>query len=74
MGGIFISQSGYHPSAVAEYRTALAQRTVALVELQEIVQALNSHMSVRDLLTRKLQAAALTKDPLVYPLRDGARI
>ncbi len=36
----------------------------------EIVQALTLDRSVHELLTKKIRAAALRKDPLVYPLDD----
>jgi hypothetical protein len=67
-GGIFISASGYHDSAVAEFKTALAQRTVVMVELEEIVVALSMDHPIEDLLNDKVQAATLTRQPLVYPL------
>jgi restriction system protein len=70
VGGILISNSPYHPSAVADCKDALRTRTIVLVELKEIVQALTLDRSVRELLTAKIRAAALLKDPLVYPL-DG---
>ena len=67
-GGIFISASGYHDSAVADYTTALAQHTVVLVELREIVEMLTSEGSLVDLLRAKIHEATLTRQPLVYPL------
>lgn len=70
VGGILISNSPYHPSVIADFKDALKTKTVVLVELKEIVQALSLNQSVCDLLTAKIRAAALLKDPLVYPL-DG---
>jgi hypothetical protein len=67
-GGVFISASGYHDSAIAEFKTALAQRTVIMVELEEIVIALSMDHPIEDLLNDKVQAATLTRQPLVYPL------
>ena len=67
-GGILISNSGYHDSAVAEYKTALAQRTVILVELQEIVAVLDRQLPLLDLIRPKIQDATLLKHPLTYPL------
>ncbi|MGZ6693706.1 MAG: hypothetical protein ACXVHQ_40765 [Solirubrobacteraceae bacterium] len=67
VGGILISNSPYHPSAVVDYY-ALTKKTVVLVELKEIVQALTDDRTVRELLTKKIHAATLFKDPLVYPL------
>ncbi len=67
-GGIFISASKYHDSAIAEFKTALAQRTVVMVELEEIVIALSMDHSIEDLLNDKVRAATLSRQPLVYPL------
>ena len=72
VGGILISNSPYTPSAIADCKAALTAKTVVLVELKEIVQALSLDRSVRDLLTAKIRAAALVKDPLVYPLNEAA--
>lgn len=74
VGGILISNSPYQPSAIVDCKDALTTRTVVLVELREIVDALNSDRLVRDLLTAKIRAAALLKDPLVYPFDDAADI
>ena len=69
VGGIFISCSGFHDSAIADYKTALAQHTVVLVDLQEIVMALDRGLLLLDdLLRPKLQEAALSRRPLIYPL------
>ncbi len=68
VGGILISNSPYHPSAVADCKDALTQKTVVLVELREIVQTLDEDRTVRELLTKKIHAATLFKDPLVHPL------
>jgi restriction system protein len=68
VGGVLISNSGYHTSAIAECRTALAQRPVILVELHEIVTTLDRNLPLLDLLRGKLREAALTKQPLTYPL------
>lgn len=67
-GGIFISNSGYHDSAVAVYESALTQRTVILVELQEIVTVLERELALLDLLRPKLHEATLSKRPLTHPL------
>lgn len=72
VGGILISNSPYASSAIADCKAALTAKTVVLVELKEIVQALTLGRSVRDLLTAKIRAAALLKDPLVYPLDEVA--
>jgi restriction system protein len=70
VGGILISNSPYHPSAVADCKDALTMRTIVLVELKEIVQALTRDRTVRDLLVTKVRAASLQKNPLVYPLDE----
>jgi restriction system protein len=70
-GGIFISASGFHPSAISEYRTALSQRTVVLVELREIVSLLTDEASLADLLRSKVREATLTKQPLTFPLESS---
>jgi restriction system protein len=69
-GGILISKSGYHPSAIADCTTALAQRTVVLVELEEIVKALDRGVPLLDLLRPKIREATLSKRPLTRPLDD----
>lgn len=69
VGGILISSSGFNDSAIVEYKTVLAQHTVILVELQEIVMALDQELLLLDdLLRPKLQEAALSRRPLFYPL------
>ena len=71
VGGIFISNSPYPPvEVIADFKDALKTKTVVLVELREIVQALSLDQLVRELLTAKIRAAALLKDPLVYPLDE----
>jgi hypothetical protein len=50
---------------------ALKTKTVVLVELRGIIQALTLDRPVRDLLTAKIRAAALLKNPLVYPLDEA---
>ena len=66
-GGVFISASGYHDSAFEDYKTALSQHTVVLVELEEIVALLDSHGSLKELLRSKIREATLTKRPLFHP-------
>ena len=50
---------------------ALKTKTVVPVELRGIIQALTLDRPVRDLLTAKIRAAALLKNPLVYPLDEA---
>jgi restriction endonuclease Mrr len=68
VGGIFISNSGYNPSAIKVHKTALTTRTVIMVELREIVMIMERDLSLPDLLRPKLREAALSKNPLFYPL------
>jgi restriction system protein len=53
VGGILISNSQYHPSAIADCKDALTRKTIVLVELREIVQALTLGRSVRQLLSKR---------------------
>jgi hypothetical protein len=66
-GGIFISASRYHESAIEDYKTALALRTVVLVELEEIVEVLDNNASLKELLRAKIREATLSKRPLYRP-------
>lgn len=68
VGGIFISNSPYHPSVVEDYKLALTKTTVFLVELREIVMLMERDLPLLELLKPKLHAASLQKDPLVFPL------
>lgn len=68
-GGIFISASGYNDSAINEFEKALTQKTVILVELEEIVWCLNNDESIAELLRLKIQEARLTRNPLHRPFK-----
>lgn len=70
-GGIFISTSGYHESAVEQATTALAQKTVVLVELEEIVRLLSDESPLDELLRAKIREATLTRRPLFRPLASA---
>jgi hypothetical protein len=72
VGGILISNSPYQRSAIADCKDALTTKTVVLVELREIVDVFNGDRTVRVLLTAKIHAAALYKDPLVYPFDNAS--
>jgi restriction system protein len=67
-GGIMISASGFQDSAVEDCKTALAQRTVVLMELKELVTLLDRDLGLLDLLRAKIREATLSKRPLTYPL------
>lgn len=69
-GGIMVSASGFHESAIADYQAALAHKKVVLVELREIVTTLDRDLSLLDLFRPKLVEATLTKRPLTYPFGD----
>ena len=54
-------------------KDALTKKTVVLVELREIVQTLNEDRAGRELLTKKIHAATLFKDPASPPARSAHR-
>jgi restriction system protein len=62
--GIFIAYSGFSPAAIAEVKTALAQKIVVLMELEEITRALDRDMDLKELLARKIQHSQTHKEPL----------
>ena len=62
--GIFIAYSGFTAAAVAEVKTALAQKIVVLVELEEIVMALDRDMDFKALLIDKIHHSQTHKQPL----------
>jgi RNA-binding protein YhbY len=68
VGLVLISASGFHSSALEDVESALRDRTVILVELREIVTALERESSVSELLRSKISSAHLDKKPLTYPL------
>ncbi len=62
--GIFIAYSGFSAAAVADVKTALAQKILVLVELEEIVMALDRDMDFKALLIDKIHHSQTHKDPL----------
>jgi hypothetical protein len=68
VGGIFISNTPYHASVIEDYKDALTKTTVFLVELREIVMLMEREVALLDLLKKKIHAANLSKQPLVFPL------
>ena len=62
--GIFIAYSGFSAAAVADVKTALAQKIVVLVELEEIVMALDRAIDLKGLLIDKIHHAQTHKEPL----------
>lgn len=66
--GIFISSSGYTEPVVKECATALAQKTMILCSLQEIVMLLQRQGDLIAFLKRKSQAAIVDKNPYLQIL------
>ncbi|MCI5117278.1 MAG: restriction endonuclease [Candidatus Electrothrix sp. LOE1_4_5] len=63
--GLFIASNGYANTAIAQCREALAQKTIALVSLKEIVQLLERQGELADMLEKKVNAATIDKEPYV---------
>lgn len=61
--GIFISTSGFTEAVVKECTTALAQKTMILCSLQEIVLLLQRQGDLTAFLKKKLNAAIIDKNP-----------
>ena len=61
MGGILISNSAYSPAAIAAREDALHAKTVVVVELLEIVQALTLGRSMRASLPRRCEQRRMTR-------------
>jgi hypothetical protein len=70
VGLILISASGFHQSAIEDVKGALRDRTVILVELREIVSALELESPIADLLRAKIRSVHLEKNPLTFPLSN----
>ena len=66
--GIFISSSGYTEAVVKECTTALAQKTMTLCSLQELVLLLQRQGDLIAFLKRKSQAAIVDKNPYLQIL------
>lgn len=63
-GALLVSASGYTPAAVAECRRALRDRVVVLIELREIVLALEEDRAIGELLRKRIEVAVLDRKPL----------
>lgn len=61
--GLFIASEGYADSAVTQCREALLQKTIALISLHEVVRMLERQGDFVQLLSRKIQAATVDKNP-----------
>lgn len=66
-GGIIISKSGFSAPAISTVKEALSQKIVILCELEEIIKLLESENCLLDLFTRKIQSAAIVKNPFSKP-------
>lgn len=66
--GIFISSSGYTEAVVKECTTALAQKTMILCSLHELVMLLQRQGDLISFLKRKSQAAIVDKNPFLQIL------
>ncbi len=66
--GIFISSSGYTDAVVKECTTALAQKTMILCSLHELVMLLQRQGDLISFLKRKSQAAIVDKNPYLQIL------
>lgn len=65
--GLFIAYSGFSAAAIADAKTALAQKIVVLVELQEIVIALDRETDFKALVVDKIHHSQTHKEPLHKP-------
>ncbi|KVG84549.1 restriction endonuclease [Burkholderia ubonensis] len=66
--GIFISSAGFTEPVVKECAAALAQKTMLLCSLQEIVMLLQCHDDLISFLKRKSHAAIVDKNPFLQIL------
>lgn len=61
--GIFISASEYTEPAITTARDMLQHKVVVLANLQELVRLLESEADLAELLTKKVQAAQIHRNP-----------
>ena len=62
-GGLFISYSGYTPAAIQDCKEALRDKVILLCELAEFVYAIEQRRDLKELLTAKIDAAIIHKNP-----------
>ena len=62
-GGLFISYSGYTPAAIQDCKDALREKVIVLCELAEFVYAIEQRHDLKELLTAKIDAAIIHKNP-----------
>lgn len=63
--GIFISNSDYTQPAIQQCKEALAQKTIFLCSLREIVFMLQNNGNLQTMLNKKSQAAIIEKNPYI---------
>jgi restriction endonuclease Mrr len=63
--GAFISALGYTEPARTVVRDALSQKTYVLLELREIITALERETDLKDILRHKVRAAITDREPFV---------
>jgi hypothetical protein len=68
--GVFISNSEYTQPALQQCKDALAQKTIFLCSLREIVFLLQNNGNLQTMLKKKSQAAIIEKNPYIEIL-DG---
>jgi hypothetical protein len=66
-GGLFISYSGYSPAAIQDCKDALRDKVIVLCELAEFVHAIDQQRDLKALLTAKIDAAIIHKNPFTKP-------
>lgn len=62
-GGLFISYSGYTAAAIQDCKDALREKVVVLCELAEFVYAIEQRRDLKELLSAKIDAAIIHKNP-----------
>lgn len=65
--GILISHSGFTDAGIQMVRESLSQAVFVLAELREIVLLLEKDGSLTELLSEKVRAAVIDKNPMVRP-------
>lgn len=66
-GGLFISYSGYTAAAIQDCKDALRDKVIVLCELAELVHAIEQQRDLKAILTTKVEAAIIYKNPFTKP-------
>jgi len=66
-GGLFISYSGYTPAAIQDCKDALRDKVIVLCELAEFVHAIEQRRDLKEILSAKIDAAIIHKNPFTKP-------